>query len=184
MTEKRILIFGGTTEGRKLTEYLAARKVRVHVCVATAYGESLLPESESVTAESSRMDVSEMCHRIREYAPAFVVDATHPYAREVSRNIKQACEANGKPYLRLLREAGTFLPEHDMAKDGTAAGPDGRTVWVESAKEATEYLADKEGKILLTTGSKELEAFTRIPDYRERGLCTGTVSALGGGKMP
>ena len=65
MTEKKILIFGGTTEGRKLTEYLAARKVRVHVCVATAYGESLLPESESVTAESSRMDVSEMCHRIR-----------------------------------------------------------------------------------------------------------------------
>ena len=88
MTEKKILIFGGTTEGRKLTEYLAARKVRVHVCVATAYGESLLPESESVTAESSRMDVSEMCHRIREYEPAFVVDATHPYAREVSRNIK------------------------------------------------------------------------------------------------
>ena len=168
MTEKKILIFGGTTEGRKLTEYLAARKVRVHVCVATAYGESLLPESESVTAESSRMDVSEMCHRIREYEPAFVVDATHPYAREVSRNIKQACESCGKPYLRLLREAGTFLPEHDMAKDGTAAGPDGRTVWVESAKEAAEYLADKEGKILLTTGSKELEAFTRIPDYRER----------------
>ena len=134
MTEKRILIFGGTTEGRKLTEYLAARKVRVHVCVATAYGESLLPESESVTAESSRMDVSEMCHRIREYAPAFVVDATHPYAREVSRNIRQACESCGKPYLRLLREAGTFLPEHDGAKDGTAAGPDGRTVWVESAK--------------------------------------------------
>ena len=32
MTEKKILIFGGTTEGRKLTEYLAARKVRVHVC--------------------------------------------------------------------------------------------------------------------------------------------------------
>ena len=168
MTEKKILIFGGTTEGRKLTEYLAARKVRVHVCVATAYGESLLPESESVTAESSRMDVSEMCHRIREYAPAFVVDATHPYAREVSRNIKQACESCVKPYLRLLREAGTFLPEHDMAKDGTAAGTDGRTVWVESAKEAAEYLADKEGKILLTTGSKELEAFTWIQDYRER----------------
>ena len=168
MTEKKILIFGGTTEGRKLTEYLAARKVRVHVCVVTAYGESLLPESESVTAESSRMDVSEMCHRIREYAPAFVVDATHPYAREVSRNIKQACESCGKPYLRLLREEGTFLPEHDGAKDGTAAGTDSKTVWVESAKEAAEYLADKEGKILLTTGSKELEAFTRIPDYRER----------------
>lgn len=40
MTEKKILIFGGTTEGRKLTEYLAARKVRVHVCVATAYGRA------------------------------------------------------------------------------------------------------------------------------------------------
>ena len=137
--------------------------------LATAYGgEPAFRRVNLLTAESSRMDVSEMCHRIREYAPAFVVDATHPYAREVSRNIKQACESCGKSYLRLLREAGTFLPEHDGAKDGTAAGTEGRTVWVESAKEAAEYLADKEGKILLTTGSKELEAFTWIQDYRER----------------
>lgn len=32
-----------------------------------------------------------------------VVDATHPYAREVSKNIRAACEKSGAEYLRLLR---------------------------------------------------------------------------------
>ena len=38
MTESRVLIFAGTTEGRKLSEYLVRHAVRVHVCVATEYG--------------------------------------------------------------------------------------------------------------------------------------------------
>ena len=105
---------------------------------------------------------------IREYSPAFVVDATHPYAREVSRNIKQACESCGKSYLRLLREEGTSLPEHDGAKDGTAAGTDDRIVWVESAKEA--------GRISGGQGRKDpfdyrkQRSLKHLPDsdYRER----------------
>lgn len=44
MTENKILIYAGTTEGRRLAEFLVKREVSVHVCVATEYGESLLPE--------------------------------------------------------------------------------------------------------------------------------------------
>lgn len=43
MTENKILIYAGTTEGRRLAEFLVKREVSVHVCVATEYGESLLP---------------------------------------------------------------------------------------------------------------------------------------------
>ena len=39
---RRVIIFAGTTEGRKLSEYLAVRKVPVTACVATEYGETLL----------------------------------------------------------------------------------------------------------------------------------------------
>ena len=46
MTENKILIYAGTTEGRKLSEYLAVRKVPVTACVATEYGETLLTETE------------------------------------------------------------------------------------------------------------------------------------------
>ena len=41
-----VIIFAGTTEGRKLSEYLAVRKVPVTACVATEYGETLLTETE------------------------------------------------------------------------------------------------------------------------------------------
>ena len=39
MTENKILIYAGTTEGRRLAEFLVKREVSVHVCVATEYGE-------------------------------------------------------------------------------------------------------------------------------------------------
>ena len=38
MKDKKILLYAGTTEGRKLASYLGRRGVRLHVCVATAYG--------------------------------------------------------------------------------------------------------------------------------------------------
>ena len=38
---KKICVFGGTTEGRMLTE-LFARKTDFHLCVATEYGEEVL----------------------------------------------------------------------------------------------------------------------------------------------
>ena len=47
MTENKILIYAGTTEGRRLAEFLVKREVSVHVCVATEYGESLLPEGSN-----------------------------------------------------------------------------------------------------------------------------------------
>ena len=80
MKEIKILIFGGTTEGRKLAEYLVKRQVQVHVCVATSYGESLLPEDTNITVSHNRMDCEEMQQFIRKYRPRYVVDATHPYA--------------------------------------------------------------------------------------------------------
>ena len=39
---KEILIFAGTTEGRELSEVLAASQISHTVCVATEYGEALL----------------------------------------------------------------------------------------------------------------------------------------------
>ena len=38
----KILIFAGTTEGRKLSEHLCERGIEHTVCVATEYGEIVL----------------------------------------------------------------------------------------------------------------------------------------------
>ena len=56
MKDKKILLYAGTTEGRKLASYLGRRGVRLHVCVATAYGESLLPEEKNITVTPASPD--------------------------------------------------------------------------------------------------------------------------------
>ena len=127
----KILIFGGTTEGRRAAGYLAAAGVRVHVCVATGYGEMLLEkdkkelEGKGLTVSARRMEAREMAVWIQEFVPRYVIDATHPYAREVTENIRQACEACQVPCLRLLRET-----------DG-----DGKEKGVASVREAAEFLS-------------------------------------------
>lgn len=152
MRETKILIYAGTTEGRRLAEYLVRRKVRVHVCVATAYGESLLPEEEYITVTHERMDCEEMQNFIKEYAPLYVIDATHPYAKEVTENLKMACEQCKVSYLRLIRRS-------EEIQD---------CICVENVEAAVRYLEGTKGNILVTTGSKELEAYTHLTDYQER----------------
>ena len=39
---------------------------------------------------------------------------------------------------------------------------------VDTTEEAVSYLAGTEGKILVTTGSKELAKFAELPDYKNR----------------
>ncbi len=152
MRENKVLIYAGTTEGRMLAEYLARKQVRVHVCVATAYGESLLSKEGAVTVTHNRMNKEEMVQFIEEYEPVYVIDATHPYAREVTRNLKAACEKCGAPYLRLVREQA-------QVQD---------CVYVKDVNEAVKFLEKTEGNIMVTTGSKELEAYTALADYQER----------------
>ena len=149
----KLCVFAGTTEGRELVAFLAQQNVRVTACVATEYGETLLTPSENLAISAGRMDSSEMAELFRKEQFALVIDATHPYASVVTENIAEACAAAGVEYLRLLR-TGAEMPED--------------AVFVQNIEEAVEYLNSTEGKILLTTGSKELHKFTPIHDFAER----------------
>ena len=145
----QILIFGGTTEGRNLSHQLAAKGAQVTVCVATSYGTEEQGEYENIKVLEGRRDSSQMEELLQKQE--LCIDATHPYAVEVTKNIKTACENAGIPYLRLLRKESDRL-------DGAA--------YVSSAAEAAVFLQETEGNILLTTGTKELPAFASLE--RER----------------
>ena len=47
-----ILLFGGTTEGRQLAEWLAEAGQKVTYCAATEYGGALVPEGAGVTVRT------------------------------------------------------------------------------------------------------------------------------------
>lgn len=140
-----------------LSQCLSRQKIYHTVCVATEYGEEVLDPSQYARIHQGRLDTQAMTALMRAEAFAAAVDATHPYAVDVSRNIKAACAGTGMPYLRYLRSC-------DPVSDGLP--PD--TVYVNSAGEAACYLEGQTGRIFLTTGSKELPVFVRTLSDRSR----------------
>lgn len=120
----------------------------------------------------------------------WVIDATHPYACEATANIRRACENAGTVSLQLLRLVRPSVAEElqggtpaasdslfPLMRPGTVRGerrPAGAgeeepgIVWVQDAAEAAAYLDAREGHALITTGSKELAAFTAVKGFRER----------------
>ena len=112
---KKILIFSGTTEGRRLSEHLAKKLIPHDVSVATEYGELVMKEHPLVTIHRGRLAKEEMAQFLKEHQFEIVVDATHPYATEVTKTIRTCVKEREEAgqeieYLRL---------ERDIAADGT-----------------------------------------------------------------
>ena len=145
----KLLIFGGTTEGRQLAEYCAQKHIRADVSVATEYGASLLPEG--VGTICGKLDCSEMAKLINSKDYSLVIDATHPYAIEATQNIKTACKNTDTAYIRLMRKKADLL---------------GRTV--KDIDEMIQVLNNSDSIILSTLGSKSLHDLTHIKDYHSR----------------
>ena len=144
----KIVIFGGTTEGRELSRLLSEAGASVTVCVATEYGgeeQGSVPGVEIRVGPVSAEEKQRLLHDAE-----LCVDATHPYARHVTQSVKAACEAAGTEYLRLLRPASET----------------GDTLSFDSAAETAAWLNEREGRVLLTTGAKELSAFAALDPER------------------
>lgn len=186
MTGRKVAVFAGTAEGRLLAFALCRRGLSVTVSVATGWGRELLEQQpeQNLHVREGRMDKPGMVSFLREGGFFAAVDATHPYAREVSENLRAACEAAYLPCLRLRREE-TPLPGFRLAED---------------IREAAALCKKIPGNILLATGAKELPDFCRAlgPEdtarvyprvlpmaesllrCREAGILTGHIIAMQG----
>lgn len=149
----KVLLFAGTTEGRQVAGFLKRCEIPAIVCTATEYGKCRIDPGKTLDIRSERLTSEEMKELILKEQISLVVDATHPYAVAVSENIRTACSLTETEYLRLLRPSSEA---------------DGEFTIVSSAEEAARWLEDTEGRVLVTTGSKELSVFTAVPDYQER----------------
>ena len=152
---KEILIFAGTTEGRKLSECLAEDGIAHTLCVATEYGEIVLQEHPLVKVHCGRMNQEEIRAYIQQGGYAAIIDATHPYAQVITENIKAAINGFHIPYFRLKRETDA---ESDY----------GKIVYFESNEACAKALETIKGNILLTTGSKELAVYCASKEVKNR----------------
>lgn len=150
MTE--IILFGGTSEGRVLCELLGKRRIKTLMCVATEYGEALLPPFDTLRVHTGRLNRAAMETLLKTEKPRLAIDATHPYAAEVSDNIRAACEKAGVKRFRLLRE------KIDSAD----------CVMFPCMKELIGWLNERNGTVFSSLGAKEAAALSAIKGYKDR----------------
>lgn len=153
----KVILFAGTVEGRTVAEYLNEHEVPTRVCVATEYGESLLPQGEYLQISHDRLTQEEMEELMKGMEDGIVIDATHPYAEVVTENIQSACQNTATAYMRVVRQ------ETEIDRDDSIP-----MIYVKNIREAVSCLETVEGKILVTTGSKELASYTTLRNYTHR----------------
>ena len=96
---------------------------------------------------------------IEKINPMAVFDATHPFAVQVTENIKNACEKTTTKYIRIKRDKENYnLVNREKVR---SAG---------SAEEAAIILSApcyKNKKVLLTTGSKTVGVYSHLEGFKD-----------------
>ncbi len=152
-TGQNIMIFGGTTEGRLLAEFCVSRQIEAYISVTSDYGASLLPESALLHILKEPMSEGQMEACFHRFGIDMVIDATHPYAREVTENIQNACTHMQIARYRVIRET---------------VGVSGGAFYFDTMEQLVSRLKQTTGTIFVTTGSKELSCFLSLPEYASR----------------
>jgi len=150
----KALLFAGTTEGREIAQGCRGKDIELTVSVATAYGETLIEPAKNVRVVSGRKDADGIAALLRETGAELILDATHPYAAEVTKTLQAVARQAGVEYLRILRRE-----DHEDLSG---------CVLVDDTQGAVAYLNGTEGNVLLTVGSKELSAYTKVQDWQTR----------------
>ena len=130
-----ILVFGGTTEGRKAVEVLEE--------AGTTYYYSTLSDGQKIELVhgihlTGGMEVPEMIACCREHDIRLIVDAAHPFAEELHRNLQFLAKHIQAPIIRYDR----IYPPHDQD-----------LIWCKDYDEALQQLEDNHiERLLALTG--------------------------------
>jgi precorrin-6A/cobalt-precorrin-6A reductase len=142
----RVLVLGGTAEGRRLAEALVADGVDVLSSLAGRVANPVLPPGEVRIGGFGGAEG--LAAWLRENPVTAVVDATHPFAAAMTAHAAEAAAATGTPLLRLQRPGWHEQPGDDWR-------------WVDTMEQAADAVAGF-AHVFLTTGRMGLGAFTGL----------------------
>jgi precorrin-6A/cobalt-precorrin-6A reductase len=141
-----IALFSGTSEGKKIIKELDKINLSTLVFTATGYGSSLIFKSKNISINSGPLSKDQIKKVFQERQIKKILDATHPYAENISKNLIEVSEEMNLPYYRYERK------EYSVDKS--------KNVEIFSNyDEIIKYLNKKRGNIMLTIGSKNLRKF-------------------------
>jgi precorrin-6A/cobalt-precorrin-6A reductase len=149
-SDMRALILGGTGDANRLAEGCVREKIDA---VYSYAGRTQIPLGHSLPTRIGGFGgVAGLADFIREQGITHIVDATHPFATEISRHAVEACAATGAPMLALER-----APWVRAADDN----------WTEVADvdAAVAALPEKRACVFLAIGRQHLAPFAVKPQH-------------------
>ncbi|MCK1361020.1 cobalt-precorrin-6A reductase [Bradyrhizobium sp. 199] len=146
----RALILGGTSDASLLAEAVA----RAGIDALYSYGgRTCAPADQPLPTRIGGFGgVSGLADTIRREAITHVIDATHPFAAEMSRNAVAACAATDTPLIALERAPWARAPGDN---------------WIEVAdvSAAVVALSEAPAKIFLAIGRQHIAPFAARPQH-------------------
>ncbi len=143
----QVLVLGGTGEARRLAAALVAAGVGVLSSLAGRVAEPVLPDGDVRIGGFGGPDG--LADWLTQHRPRAVVDATHPFAAQITSSAARAVAATGTPLLRLQRP-------------GWTPKPGDRWQFVDSLAGAAEAVAGYRS-VFVTTGRQGVAAFAALP---------------------
>lgn len=141
--QRNIWLIGGTSNAVEIAKMLVALNCCVTITVTTDYGAHLASVM-GATVLKGTLSPAEMQQLIESENIDLIIDASHPFATEVSMNAMEVARKMNVAYWRFERKQTRFES----------------ALYVDSYEKAIEHLQAKCGKILLTTGSKYVHKFS------------------------
>ncbi|MFQ6774865.1 cobalt-precorrin-6A reductase [Cereibacter sphaeroides] len=146
----RILLLGGTTEASRMARALAEAGLPA---VFSYAGRTAAPVAQPLPLRVGGFGGTEgLAAYIQDQRITHVIDATHPFAAQMSRNAVEACAATGTALVALERAPW-------------AAGPGDRWIRVPSIEAAAEALPEAPARVFLAIGRQHLAAFAGRPQH-------------------
>lgn len=147
----RILILGGTTEARQLAGKLAAR-ADLSITLSLA-GRTENPVAQNVpTRVGGFGGAGGLAAYLNDMRIDLLIDATHPYAAQISANAAEAARKTGMPIIALRRPGWEPVKGDRWTLVGTVA-------------EAVEVLGPAPRRAFLSLGRQEVAAFEAAPQH-------------------
>ena len=145
----------GTSEGRKILSLINKYTHDIAVSTATTYGGELLKEFNIKVLNTKPLNKEEMLNWIRVNKIDVLVDASHPYAQEVTKTALECANDLEIQYVRYERQGAL---ENVNGED---------IIRVKSYDEAIEIVKEIEGNVLNTTGGNNVSKFLNL-DFKYR----------------
>ena len=142
-----ILLLGGTSESLKIADLLNQKRLSYLLSVVSDYGLKVAQKHSSHVIKQilTETNFQEFCQKNR---ITYVLDATHPFAREISQLAINQTSKLGIPYLRFERESLYENESHLKSFDSVSV--------------VISYLKNRSGLVYLSTGSKTAGDFATL----------------------